>query len=188
MKNSEDPVFLDRIQIKTDPEFMRLYRRDVATQIRVSCAQDGCHGAPQGKGGLKLFTIKSDRADYTNFLILSLWEKDGKYLVDRRDPEKNSMLLQHGLPLELAKAGYGHPKIPMRQTLFKGTSADNYQKILSWIKSLAGDVPPAYRTEYQPPVGRALNSKGVNFLLHDEPTSAPASKPADDGTKDALDK
>jgi hypothetical protein len=187
MGNSGDQGFLDRIRIKTDPEFMRIYRRDIAPQLRTSCAQDGCHGAPQGKGGFKLFTTKSDRADYTNFLILGLWARDGKYMIDRQNPEKDSLLLQHGLPLELAKAGHGHPKVQGRLPLFRGTSADNYQKFLSWIKSLAGDVPPAYRTEYQPPVGLQLNSKGVDFL-HEEPTSAPASKPADDGSKDSLDK
>jgi hypothetical protein len=186
MEDSGDQDLLDAIHIIRDPEFMRSYRRDVAPLLKSNCAQSECHGAIKGKGELKLFpTSKSPQADYTNFLILSLWAKDGQYLIDRRDPE-NSLLLQHGLPLKLATAGFAHKNVPMRQTAFNDTSADNYRRILSWIKVLQGAVPPPYHTAYQPPAGLRLNSNGVNFL-EEKPTSAPASKPAEPG-KDPLDK
>ena len=182
-KDINDQDFLDRVHITSDPEFMRAYRRDVAPHLKASCAQSECHGAPKGKGELKLFTIKNDRADYTNFLILSLWEKNGKYLVDRRTPE-DSMLLQHGLPTKLATAGFAHPNVALRQPLFRSATADNYVRILNWIKILNGAVTPAYRTVYQPPVGRKLTSGGAGFVS-EEPTSAPASKPAEEETKDS---
>lgn len=188
-EHSGDQGLLDRIHITSDPEFMRAYRNVVAPQLRLSCAADGCHGAPAGKGELKLFTIKSDQADYTNFVILSLWEKNGQFLIDRRVPE-NSLLLQHGLPVKLATAGFAHPKVPQRQTLFNDAKTDNYRKILNWINGLEGALPPAYHTEYQPPVGRKLNSNGVSFVADEKPTSAPApaSKPTEEGSKDIQDK
>ncbi len=164
----DDPLRAD-ILIKSDPKAIKEFRTNVWPTIAQSCGQTKCHGAPGGKGEFKLFNVpgQNDKVDYTNFLILSLWEKHGTHLIDRGNT-KDSLVLQHGLPPEAAK--YGHPK-PIT-TLFANDKAAQYVRIADWLRSLNGATSPDYHTSYQPPVGRKLGSSLQELL--GTPSTAPA--------------
>jgi len=155
----------DDIVIKSDPKFMTKFRT-VWPGIEQNCGSAACHGGPKGKGDLKLFprgSTKNDRADYTNFLILNLWEKDGQRLMDR-DHVEDSLVLQYGLPSKDAQ--YRHP-VDLNKTMFTSKKTSSYKALEAFIKELQGGTTPAYGTKYQPPVGRLGSAD-----------SQPASKPA----------
>jgi len=146
------------IVIKSDPKFMKEFRM-VWPSVNATCASASCHGAPEGKGELKFFPRggpNNDKVDYTNYLILNLWEtKKGLQLIDRDYPE-DSLVLQYGLPLDKAKDK--HKVTPRWKATFTDTKkGSNYAKFEQFIKDLDGTRTPNYGTEYQPPVGK-LNS------------------------------
>ncbi|MCL2700677.1 MAG: hypothetical protein FWE88_03160 [Phycisphaerae bacterium] len=155
----------DDIIIKSDPKFMKDFRTIWPT-IDQNCASINCHGGAKGKGELKLFpkgNAKNDRIDYTNYLILNLWEKDGKRLFDRDRPE-DSLVLQYGLPH--ANARYKHPELtPQMKVIFANKNVTNYKKLAQFIRELEAVRSPEamYDTKYQPPVGRKLGSDDSRF-------------------------
>jgi len=149
------------IVIKGDPKFMREFRA-VWPSINTTCAAANCHGGPRGKGELKLFPRgagANDKADYTNFLILNLWEKNGRRLIDRDRPE-DSLVLQYGLALDKAPAQARHPVVQGWKATFPDKKSGNYVKFQQFIKDLEGIHTPQYGTTYQPSVGRKLSSGG----------------------------
>jgi len=155
-------IFND-IVIKSDPIFMRNFRT-VWPNINSSCASVNCHGAPKGKGEFKLFPRgagTNDRADYTNYLILNLWEKGGEQMINRDRPE-DSLVLQYGLPRNDAK--FKHPVVQGMKPPFPNTKG-NYAKFEQFIKELDGVRTPNYGTEYQPPAGKKLSSGGMSTFL-----------------------
>jgi len=158
----------DDIVIKSDPKFMMKFR-SIWPGIEQNCGSAACHGGPKGKGEFKLFTrgsAKNDRVDYTNFLILNLWEKDGQHLMDR-DHVEDSLVLQYGLPSKDAQ--YRHPA-DLNKTMFASKKTSNYKSLEAYIKELQGGTTPEYGTKYQPPVGRKLGTGAAD--------SQPSSKPA----------
>lgn len=184
--DQDDREIRDDLLIKTDPKFMKDFRTGVWSIMTQSCSQVQCHGAATGKGGLKLFNVpgKSERADYTNFLIMSLWEKDGQRLIDRNDND-SSLVLQYGLPAGLARLRHPKPISP----IFASSKAANYKRCEDWIKSLEGTMPPNYRTTYQPPVGRKLQGGASAALgLNPTPASGPTSKPVGNEPADPFNK
>lgn len=178
----DDIAIMDDILIKSDPRNIREFRNSVWPVISQNCGQLQCHGAPKGKGGFKLYNIpaRTEKSDYTNFLILTLWQKDGKKMIDRGHNEL-SLLLQYSLPGDLAK--YKHPK-SARVPLATSDKAAPYRKIESWIASLAGSGHPNYRTTYQPPVGRKL--AGGASSLTAEPTDESTTRPATSAPSDPF--
>ena len=96
--------------------------------------------------GLRLAGVGNDKAvAYTNFFILSQYKDGEQVMIDRLAPE-HSLLLQWGLPRELAI--YPAPEVPGWKPFFADTDADRYQDYLAWIDSLyknAGD----YGIDYQ---------------------------------------
>lgn len=169
---SDSPVVHEEIVIKTDPSFMKKFRT-VWAGIGQNCASVDCHGGAKGKGELKLFprgATQNDRVDYTNFLILNLWEKDGQHLIDR-DHVEDSLVLQYGLPSK--EAQYRHPK-ELSKTIFNNKKAGAYKALEDYIRNLQGGTTPEYGTKYQPPVGRKLGTGGLG-ALDTQPTSKPGA-------------
>jgi len=165
-----DPEVLESIKsdisIESDPIFMRKFRSKIWPIVRQNCATTGCHGAPEGVGGLKLFNVPSRDVKilYTNFVILAgSSDKNGVRLLDR-DATDNSLLLEYLLPPMLAK--YPHPKTkkPIRN-LFKDRERPAYKLIRDWIGSLASPGYPDFRLKYKPPFGMKLNLSGGGGTL-----------------------
>ena len=169
----DDKDILQDILIKNDPKVIREFQSSIWPMVSQNCGQIKCHGAAKGKGGFALLRGSGEKNLYTNFLILSLWEKDGQRMIDRGDNE-NSLLLQYGLPAKVAKMR--HPDHDTN--LFASMKAGNYRKVEAWVSRLKGARQPDYGTTYQPPVGLKLSSGGSTLTT--QTTSGPASGPATD--------
>ena len=132
----------DDILIKTDPSVMSQFRTRVWQIIASGCATSQCHGGLKGEGGLRLLTAPTsqDRVVYTNFYVLTDWSLGGRKLMKRDNPEM-SLLLQYGLPPDLARLPH-----PVRITpVFRNPDDRNYRLVLEWIKSLRHPVPGGAR-------------------------------------------
>ncbi|MCD6364512.1 MAG: hypothetical protein J7M14_01425 [Planctomycetes bacterium] len=140
---------LDGIKLKTDPKVFRVFRRQIWPLVVRNCGTPVCHGAAKGKGQLKLHTsLSDDIAVYTNFLILDMYAKEGKKLIDRGDPMR-SLLLEYGL--ETKDAREQHPcKI---KAIFRSLKDRRYRMVEKWIDSLKGPPHPDYGVTFKPPFG-----------------------------------
>jgi len=168
----------DDIIIKSDPAFMMDFRTKIWPTVARYCATAACHGGTKPRGGFKLFNVagKNEKIDYTNFLILDgFTTKQGRRMIDRNNREE-SLLLQCGLPEELAKFKHPH-KIT---TPYADRKSANYVRVLQWIRSLEGGLHPSYRVKYTPPFGMKLNFGGSSVL--DIPEPEPATRPTTDKT------
>jgi hypothetical protein len=145
----ENTTIRDDILIKTDPKVMREFRARIWPVIAKSFASPSCYGGVKPRDGLKLFNIKvaDDRVVYTNFYILHKWERNGRKMIDRDNPEM-SLLLQYGLPEKLAK--YPKPKY-VPGPIFTGKNDRSYKTVKNWIASLRRLFPPGYRIKYTLP-------------------------------------
>lgn len=167
-----DTEFRNDILIKNDPKFMTEFRARVWPMLVQGCARADCHGGGEKpKGGLRLFTIAGNniRADYTNFVILSTYEKDGKKLLDRSFPE-SSLVLQFGLPPEVAKTPHPRP-IPQ---IFPAPTSTKYKTVFDWVSGLSGPSTPNYRLQWKAPLGMPLNLTGATGLPLPGAGTAPA--------------
>ena len=137
----------DDILIKADPQVFRDFRTVVWPVVRESCATSTCHGGAKGAGRLKLYdlTIADDRVLYTNFYILTASGRGDQPLVNRASRE-NSLLLQHGLPRDLARSP--HPQAIAAP--FTSREDKKYRLIDEWIGTLRYPfLEPGYRVNYQ---------------------------------------
>ena len=145
------PCLLDDILINSDPEVFKTFRSRIWPIVLSGCAKPSCHGGVKGAGKLKLFDmpITDDRVMYTNFYILQAWSREGRALINRNSPV-NSMLLQAGLPADIAKQNLKHPK-PLKPPPFKSETDRNFVAVQKWIRSLKVLLPPGYRVSYKLP-------------------------------------
>lgn len=177
----EDNVSIrDYIEIRRDPKFMVEFRRRVWPLVRQNCASVQCHGGKKIHGGLKLFNVKgkNDRVDYTNFVILSTYEKKGRRLIER-DHAEDSLLLQFGLPQALAESR--HPKVPGRtRSAFSSRKVVNYRRMLKWISDLKGPLPRNYHLKWKPPFKMSLNLTGKPSLPKPPPETQPTTREKDE--------
>ncbi len=152
----------DDIIIRRDPQFMADFKKKVWPIVAQHCASTKCHGGDIALGGMKLFKymLRNERLDYTNFLILDTFElPGGRKMINRDDPE-SSLLVQYGLPLEMAR--YKHPTdIPV---IFTSRDAANFKWVVDWIGSLKRPLHPNYRIKWRPPFGMNLNLSGRTML------------------------
>jgi len=167
----------DDIQIKSDPRFMVEFRNRIWPLIGQYCASTHCHGQEKAVGGLKLFLLRGERADYTNFAILDLLKVRGGRKLLNRDDVASSLLLQHGLRREQAK--YRHPK-KLNTPLYSRPLDPRYRRVARWIGTLRADpTHPDYRLTYKAPFGMKLSKRGLPEL----PTPGPEPKDDKDGKK-----
>jgi hypothetical protein len=180
----ENSSYKDDIEVQGDPQFMTDFRTQIWPMLAALAAMPEHHGGltADGKavGGFRLFNAKAlpTRVLYTNFLILDSFETGGWRMINRNDPEL-SLLIQYGLPPELAEMK--HPtKIPV---MFTGRDAPNYRRAVDWIRSLRGPIHPSYRIQWKPPFGMKLNLSGRPSLPEaasqpQSPDSAAGAAPA----------
>lgn len=122
--------YWDKVQIKSDPELMKIFRTDIQPIALQSCATIGCHRG-QNAPGFRLYEDQgqnSVRKTYTNFLTLTRFRYDNMPLISLRNPHM-SLLLQYLQPKELQ--AYAHPgkRGPVMRTF-------NQNVLLNWIESL----------------------------------------------------
>jgi len=167
----------DGISVRSDPKALKVFRRHVWPLLARSCASSTCHGSPKGKGKLKLYKVAgSDNLGmYTNFVILDMFTKDGKQMLNRDHPER-SLLLEYGLPHKEAKSR--HPGKTIMSPLFRSVKDPNYRNVKAWINSLNGPPHPNYGVDYQSLFGPKKKKPAVV-----KPVVPDKSKPS--GTKDA---
>ena len=152
--DERESKYRDDILITGDPERLKAFRSRIWPIIAGGCASTSCHGGAKGAGRLKFFTapMTDDRVAYTNFYILHRWSRGGSRLINRGVPA-NSLLLECGLPEDVAKEGLGHPKKLDRPVYRNRTTDGNYKLVRRWIEGLKNPLlPPEYRIKYKLPV------------------------------------
>jgi len=175
-KNPDDLEIKDDILVDGNPKFMTDFTSKVLPVVLSSCATASCHGSgdPNRTGGLRILAARSERLDYTNYLILDGHVSRNRRLIDRGDPD-SSLLLQYLLPEDLAQ--FRHPAPPLTPTAASRTDA-KYLAILAWIRSLHQPPHPDYRLKYKLPLGMKYDWKSDLQLPPPGRTTAPTSKPA----------
>jgi hypothetical protein len=162
------------IRILSDPKFMQEFRSRVWPVVRSYCGQSQCHGGPDLVGGFAVLPLGRGNmhVDYTNFVLLTGVRIDGRWIVDRSNPER-SLLLQFSLPPE--QANREHPS-RIRQAF---TSRENaaYRRILEWIRRLSGPGDFDYALKFQPPFDLDLFPPPADFL--DASASTQPAEPAE---------
>lgn len=148
--------FYGQVEVLENPRSMKLFRDNVhGTWLMNACATSNCHGG-QEAGRLWLFNRegrRSDRAAYTNFLILDRYRTaDGRPLIDYADPAR-SLLLQYGLPRN--RAVTPHPEVAGAgrrwQPAFDGPDDPKFRRAVEWILNMYPNRT-GYPVEYTPPV------------------------------------
>lgn len=139
------------VHLLTDPASMLEYRRNVQKIVLAGCATTGCHDS-KSTTTFKLYTDKSDEADYTNFLILQKYRTtidDTERLMIDRDQPGDSLLSEFILPPTAAETP--HPEVEGLKPVVKNLSDPRYEIVSDWIYSLPA-VQPDYRVDLtQPP-------------------------------------
>lgn len=152
----ETSMIRDGIRVKRDPEFMRRFRRQVWPTVRKVALEVLKREGPSEAQLRVILGRQTDKKAYTTFVILDGTMVGGKPLIDRNDPEE-SLLLQYGLPEELARYRPAEP-LP---TLYANRRDSRYQRVREWIGSLK--VPhPDYRLNYRPPFGLKIQHAGMS--------------------------
>jgi hypothetical protein len=168
LKNTDrDSVSVrDDILVKTDPEVIKQFRARIWPILARSFASPSCYGGPNGRDGTKLFNVPltDNRILYTNFYILHKWSRGGRKFINR-DKREMSLLLQYGLPKNLARM----PAPDYMTPIFRSRNDRNYKLFDAWIGSLRWPfLPPGYRINYKLPGQGAAKPK--------PPTTKPAGK------------
>ena len=122
--------YWDKVQIKSDPQVLKIFRTDIQPIVLQSCGTVGCHRGQNAPG----FRIYGDQGSnntlktYTNFLTLTRFSYKHMPLISLDNP-RMSLLLQYLQPRELQ--AYAHPGKKGPMPLRFGES-----KIIDWIESL----------------------------------------------------
>ena len=122
--------YWDKVEIKSDPQVLKIFRTDIQPIVLQSCGTVGCHRGQNAPG----FRIYGDQGSnntlktYTNFLTLTRFSYQHMPLISLNNP-RMSLLLQYLQPQELQ--AYKHPGKRGPMPLKYGES-----KIIDWIESL----------------------------------------------------
>lgn len=156
------PEMRKDVQIIGDPLAIRGFR-GAQKQILASCAATQCHGSLAG-GNFVLFALpESDPVTYTNYLLIQRYSRinpektQGIFggggtrmrMIDRDYPQK-SLLLQYGLPLDVA--GVPHPKVPAFAPAYRAVDDGMYSRVSNWIRNDLPRQDPTYEIKYVSPV------------------------------------
>ena len=153
--------FYPDVQVLENPGTMRQFRDNVhRTWLINSCATSKCHGGEEaGRFYLYNKNQASDRAAYTNWVILDQFKtSDGLPMIDLKDPAR-SPILQMGLPRDKAIVkhplveGSGKRWIP----IFDDANDRRFRAAVDWILSLYPNRS-GYPIDYKPPVPKSLQA------------------------------
>lgn len=166
---SED-AYVDKVEIRTDPDVFAVYKRHVLPIIVRGCATANCHGGVEAvKTGLKLHDDprRSNEAVYTTFLLLDQIQIQhgdpaaGKrfLMIDRSHPDDSLLLAWLLDPAQLPVNGPHHPGEVKVKPVFHSKNNPAYEQIASWIASLRHPHPD------------------YGVWIGPKPSSAPAKEP-----------
>ena len=120
-----------RSRIESLREFTNIHRRYIIEYFQPTFAAGQVPGLflfPRVRG------LDADRLQMTNFYILTQATIDGKFVIDRNEPE-DSLLVQWGLPRESAK--FPAPEeLEGWKPKFKDEDDPRFKEVVEWIKSL----------------------------------------------------
>ncbi len=145
--------YRDDIHVKADPLVMKYFKSQVWPVIVKGCASQHCHGSTEAPGKFRLFAmpLTDDRVVYTNYYILHAWQSRGRKTINLDAPE-NSLLLEMGLPPDVAKRELVHPGKKLANPPFPSRQHPDYRKVKAWIEKLHNPMlPPGYRVSYRLP-------------------------------------
>lgn len=155
-----DPQLATDVRITSDPRSLAEFRGRIEPRILVGCASSGCHSGPEG-GDFYLYTnVRSAQASYTNFFILSTYEKKvetsdvfGKGIADRmmvdRLHAQTSLLVQYALPRMIASTA--HPDVPNFKPMFWRTDDPFCIELVNWIGATLRPIRPDYGFKFDVP-------------------------------------
>ncbi|MHB1767136.1 MAG: hypothetical protein ACYCUV_04700 [Phycisphaerae bacterium] len=122
--------YWDQVQIKSDPQVMKIFRTDIQPIVLQSCGTIGCHRG-QNAPGFRIYGAQGGNntlKTYTNFLTLTRFKYENMPLISQHNP-RMSLLLQYLKPKELQ--AYSHPgKTGPAPLKF------SENKVITWIESL----------------------------------------------------
>ena len=131
--------FADDIDVRKDPEAIRVFRSDIMPIVRTNCATLKCHGGGgPGSEKMRLFSQSTTAASLTNFYVLDRFAKSspGRATVrmfDRGYPE-DGLFPHYLLPKDIAEPSLAHPgEIPV---VANGKDDRRYVSALDWIKDV----------------------------------------------------
>lgn len=134
--------YADKVQILSDPEVFKTFKKKIQPTVLRSCATSGCHATTTDDPiGFYLFKDpkRSDATTYGNFIALDGVrvgeDSEERRLIDRRYPDE-SLLLEYMLPLADVAARSRHPGNIKMRAPFRSRGATGYKNMLRWIKSL----------------------------------------------------
>ena len=93
---------------------------------------------------------------YSNFFILSSTSFKDRKLIDRDNPVE-SLLIQYGLPQDVAK--YPHPKVKGFRAPIRSTQDKIYKDLLNWIQNELYRWQSDYGVKYTIPVMQRARKK-----------------------------
>ena len=136
----------DKVEIKSDPEVFKTFKRKVMPTVLRTCAAAGCHTSTNEE--LVRFRLYKDpkrtvATTYTNFITLDSHElttegDDGdvtRVLIDRESPA-DSLLLCYMLPPDDVKPELRHPGDVRFKPAFTSRGSTVYKNVIRWIGSL----------------------------------------------------
>ena len=128
--------FGDAITIRSDPDRLRTFGRDVMPIVQEGCATSDCHGG----GGAGCFRLSGGRSlgtnvYYANYLAMHEFEVGHQRVINRNSPDR-SLILTYGLPRLPGDdaAPYNHPTDI--RPVFESEQDAKYKTVLEWIRSL----------------------------------------------------
>ena len=132
--------FADRVEIKSDPEVFRTFKKNVLPTVLRGCTGPGCHASDSQDEVIRfrLFNDpkKADATTYADFIMLNDIEVEGRPLINRSKPE-DSLLLTYMLPSnEKVKPALRHSDEVKFKPPFRTRAAPGLRRIEAWIRSL----------------------------------------------------
>lgn len=128
--------FGEAVTIRSDPQRMQTFVREVQPIILRGCAAADCHGGPAA-GDFQLFTGRalSPNASYANYLRMHEHKAGNERLLNRDQPGR-SLLLSYGLPdEEVVEESRRHPYDI--KPAFQSLEDRDYRTVLQWLSSLS---------------------------------------------------
>ena len=190
IKRTTGTKYQKDIEIRTDPQIIRQFRKQVLPVATRSCGTVQCHGGEAGDFKLRSGKRGNTSFVYTNFYLLDTYGSGNSRLIDRAKPQE-SLLLVYGLRTGLA-AGLDqrqeradHP-VPIDKLPFKSPSDRRYQQVLRWIDSLDPTSPDygisvssdSSQKKGKAPAKTSARRRSGRRRSGDKSKSAPKTQPA----------
>jgi hypothetical protein len=155
-----DPQLANDVRITSDPRSLSEFRSKIEPRVLAGCASSGCHSGPEGGDFFLYSNVRSAQASYSNFFILTTYEKTvptvdafGKGMAQRmmvdRLHAQTSLLVQYSLPRMIASTP--HPDAPNWKPMYWRTDDPSCVEMVSWIGATLRPIRPDYGFKFQLP-------------------------------------